>query len=58
MMQETDLKLSGIMKVGFVYFMAVLRIWRAVIHLFFITNNVIFTGITKARAKKVYMLAF
>ncbi len=48
MMQETDLELSGIMKVGFVYFMAVLRIWRAVIHLFFMTNYVIFTGIPKA----------
>jgi hypothetical protein len=48
MMQETDLGLSGIMKVGFVYFMAFFRVWRAVIHLFLVIHDEIFTRIAKA----------
>lgn len=48
MMQETDVELSGIMKVGSVYFMAVLRVWRAAIHLFLTTNETSFAGIPKA----------
>lgn len=39
MMQETDLELSGIIKVGSVYFMADFRVWRAANHLFLITND-------------------
>jgi len=48
MMQETDLGLSGIMKVGSVYFMAGFQVWRSVICLFLINNDESSTGIPKA----------